>query len=85
MEKSDKEKKPNIHAVYFVDGGTRYAVCIWHEPANNYVRPLDANERRITGGNIKFARKLEAFGNFTIKQAYSRATTLFGYAKINRG
>ncbi|KKM16570.1 hypothetical protein LCGC14_1684550 [marine sediment metagenome] len=85
MKKSNKGKKPNIHAVYLFDGSVKYAVCVWHDSANYYARPLDSNERRKTGGNITFARKLKAFGDFTIKQAYSRATTLFGYAKIDRG
>jgi hypothetical protein len=87
MEKSNKNKgkKPNIHPAYLFDGSTRYSVCVWDESAKYYARPLDKNEQRSTGSTITFARKLEAFGNFTKKQAYRRAQTLFGYAKIERG
>ncbi len=34
MKKSNKGKKPNIHAVYLFDGSVKYAVCVWHDSAN---------------------------------------------------
>ena len=81
----NKKKLPNIQLTFKADGRQAFAVCTWHESANYYMAPLDSNERKITGCTAQFGRTLKEFTKYTKKQAYSRATTLFGYARIARG
>ena len=75
---------PNIHAYRTETGETKYAVCVRDERAANWYRPLDSNEWRLSGCSGEIARTVEYFGGYTKAQAYSRAQTLFGYAKIWR-
>lgn len=77
------EYLPNIHE-YETGGTTKYAVCVWNEAAGRYMRPLDSLERKRSGCSGESARTVEYFGNFTKQQAYSRATTLYGYARIQK-
>jgi hypothetical protein len=77
----DTMKTKNIHA-YKIAGETKYAVCVRDERAGNWYRPLDRIESRLSGCSGEVAETLEYFGGYTTKaQAYSRARTLFGYAR----
>ena len=78
-----KDKKlPNIHETVRADGSKAFVVCTWDEYANNYRAPLDKNEQLITGCTVEVSRSLNSFTKYTKKQAYSRATVLFRYARI---
>lgn len=65
----------------FVDwqGKTRYAVGEWVEASAEYVAPLDAQQRKLTGCFAEFAKKPAGLGGFlTRRQALRRARYLFG-------
>ena len=75
---------PNIHEYETKAGDIKWAVCIRDERHAQYKRPLDSREHRLTGCSFEVCNSVSYFGGFTKSQAYSRAQTLFGYAKIWR-
>lgn len=77
-------KPPNIYPYVPASGVTEYAVCIHDTRAHNYYRPLDHNESWRSDCSGEYSRCMSYFGGFTKTQAYGRARTLFGYAKIWR-
>lgn len=77
-------RQSNIHAYVSESGETKYAVCVWDAYNSNWCRPLDKNESDYTGCSGEVAKKRDYFGGLTKKQAYQRANTLFGYARIQK-
>jgi hypothetical protein len=75
-------KDKNIHEYENKEGRTQYAVCVRDELSAQWWRILDSTERRLTGCTYEYSRTLAYFGGFTKAEAYGRARTLFGYARI---
>lgn len=73
----------NVYEYTNKRGQKCYAVCHWVETAAEYQRPLDAEERRLTGCHTEFAKRLEYIGEgFTsLSAAKRRAKQLYGYAQ----
>jgi DNA-directed RNA polymerase subunit RPC12/RpoP len=69
-----------VHEYTDDQGRTRYAVARWDEEHAQYIRPLDAAERRLTGCSAEFARTLthNDIQNYSDrKRALTRARYLF--------
>lgn len=67
-----------IHEFTDAQGQIRYAVGEWIEDANQYQRPLSANDRKITGCHTEFTKRIETFGGYLSRaQALRRARYLF--------
>jgi hypothetical protein len=61
-------------------GQTRYAVARWDEQHAQYVRPLDATERRLSGAYAEFARMPCGMQSYTSRtRALRRARYLFAH------
>ena len=76
------ERLPNIHRYETSDGRTMYAVCQWIERSAQYQCPLDKIDAKLTGCHTEVARIKSYFGGYNRNQAYGRARTLWGWAKI---
>ena len=65
-------------------GETRYAVAEWDSFHSQYVAPLDARTRKLTGCSAEFAKTPKALGGYkTKRQALRRALYLYGDANVN--
>ncbi len=70
-----------IHPFTDDSGETRYAVAEWDEFHGQYVAPLDARTRKLTGCSTEFAKTPKALGGYkTKRQALRRARYLYGDA-----
>lgn len=68
-----------VHEYQDKQGRTRYAVAEWDESHGQWVAPLDAETRKLTGCFAEFARTLSGIGGFIDKrEAQRRARKLFG-------
>lgn len=76
------KKAPNIYPYTNAAGKKRYSVCRRDAKNNQYIRPLDKEEQRLTGCYAEYAKKPQALGEMTLSKAKSRARQLYGYAKI---
>lgn len=78
-------RPPNIHCYEHPRNGfVKYAVCTRDKYNCNWHRPLDSHERKASGCTGEVGRMLHQFGDMTRTRAYSRANTLYGYAKIDK-
>lgn len=68
-----------IHQFTDDAGKTRYAVARWDSFHSQYVAPLDARTRKLTGCFAEFAKTPKALGGYkTKRQALRRARYLYG-------
>ena len=75
----------NIHRYIADDGSERFGLGVWNEANAQYQRPFDAEERRLTGCDAEYARRIEAMPAFRdLAAAQSRASVLFGYARLSQ-
>jgi hypothetical protein len=66
-----------VHEFIDTFGATRYAVAKWEN--NQYICPLDAHQRKLSGCTSEFATNLQWLGGYlTRQQALRRARYLFG-------
>jgi len=83
--KGGNDRPPNVHEFENSKGKKLYAVCVWDDFHNQYQRPLDAEERKLTGCFAEFSQSLEGLGGYkTLSQARRRARKLYGYSKLAR-
>ena len=70
-----------VHEFTDDSGETRYAVAEWDSFHSQYVAPLDARTRKLTGCSAEFAKTPKALGGYkTKRQALRRARYLYGDA-----
>lgn len=68
-----------VHEYEDENGKTMYAVARWDEHAAEWICPLDARTRKLTGCYAEFAKRLSGLGGYrTRRQALRRARYLFG-------
>jgi hypothetical protein len=73
-------KLPNIHEY---DG--KFYVCHWVESAGQWQRPLDADERRLTGCHTEFSQSINDMPHYDeCDNAVDLARRLYGYSKLAR-
>ena len=76
-----KEKREkNVHYVETDSKGNEvYGVGIWSERNAQYIAPLDAETRKLTGCYAEFSRK--PIGRMSLKKARQEARKLWGYVR----
>jgi hypothetical protein len=68
-----------VHEYTDNNGHPRFAVAEWDDQNGQYICPLDARSRKVTGCSAEFARKLADLGGYpTKRQALRRARYIFG-------
>jgi hypothetical protein len=68
-----------VHEYTNKSGTTLYAVAEWDEVHAQWIRPLDASTRKITGCHSEYSKSLSGIGGYpTRRQALRRARYLFG-------
>ncbi len=74
-----KDYTQYVHEFEDENGNTRYAVAEWDEQRAQYIRPFDAEERKLTGASAEFAQRPSGVQSFKSRsQALRRARYLFG-------